>query len=53
MDRLNYVPRDGYNMVQLSSALPETIMEVENHRFVEENRIPRGRIPLACLLDGG
>ena len=25
--------------------LPETSMEVENHRFVEENSLPRGHVP--------
>ena len=35
------------------SALPETITEVENHRFVEENSLPRGHVPLPWLFQGG
>ena len=32
--------------------LPETIMEVENHRFVEENNLPRGHVPLPYFVGG-
>ena len=34
------------------SSLKQSIMEVENHRFVEENSLPRGHVPLPFLLEG-
>ena len=33
--------------------IPPTIMEVENGLLVEENSLPRGQVPLPCLMDGG
>ena len=32
---------------------PETIMEVEYSLFVEQKSVPRGHVPLPCLLDVG